>query len=364
MSARSKNVLICPLDWGLGHATRCVPVIKKFVAAGANVILAADKRPLAFLRNEFPNLQHIVLPGYNITYPRHGSMALHMVYTLPGISKSIKKEHAQLQQIIQEYGIDIVISDNRYGLWSKDAYSVFMTHQLHVQCPGWTKIFEPVVLRMTRKFISRYNECWVPDHATGFRLSGKLSESKNIKPDPVFIGTLSRFEDNPKLSDAGSVSRDLLIMLSGPEPQRSILEDIILDQVKALGDMKALLIRGITEGSGEIRQNRDVSIADHMDTESLHQAILKAEVVVCRPGYSSIMDIVSLGRKAIFVPTPGQTEQEYLATYYKKRNFFYSMKQDKFDLATALVKYKFYNGIKKPADNKVLGERVTALLNS
>jgi len=317
------------LDWGLGHATRCVPIIKMFIDGGANVIIGADNRPLAFLKKEFPDSHFIKFPGYNICYP-------------------------------EKIGIDIVVSDNRFGLWNKKTKCVFITHQLIVKCPNWLKYFEYLLMKINKYFINKYDECWVPDKEN-FKLSGELTKNYKSFHNLHLIGPLSRF--NQYNDDyLNKIKYDVLFILSGPEPQRTIFENIILQQLKVSCNLNILIVRGLTESSGSEKLQENILFVDHLETNQLLQAISESDIIICRSGYSSIMDIVTLGKKAIFVPTPGQTEQKYLAKYYKNKVLFYSINQKKFSIFSSLEKSKFYQGLKGKYNNEKLAERVNFLL--
>ena len=331
-----------------------------FINAGANVIIGADNRPLAFLKKEFPNLQFIVIKGYNISYPEKGSMVLKMFFSFPKILKLIRKEHNTLKRIISDNSIDIVISDNRFGLWNKSVKSVFITHQLIVKCPKWLNFFEYLLMKMNKYFINKFDECWVPDKGN-FKLSGELSENFKSFKNTHLIGLLSRFNEyNFNLNS--NIKYDILFILSGPEPQRTVFENIILNQLKGKSNFNFLIVRGLAESTFSKNVQENILMVDHLETNNLLKAILESEIIICRPGYSSIMDIVTLGKKAIFVPTPGQTEQEYLAKYYKKKGLFYSIKQNKFSIFRSLEKSKFYPGMKVKYDNSELAERVDLLM--
>ena len=362
MTNNNINILVCPLDWGLGHATRCVPLIRKFIAAGANVIIGADNRPLAFLEKEFPSLQFIRFQGYDIRYQGKGSMAARMFLSFPHILRRIRKEHKYLQKIISDFNIDIVVSDNRYGLWSNKTKCIFITHQLKIKCPGWLKLFEYILLQVNKYFINKYDECWIPDFKGEMTLSGDLSKNYKLFTNVHFIGLLSRFSNASLENFKCEQKYDALFILSGPEPQRTIFENIILDQVKDNTSLKILIVRGITEATESKNISENVSIINHLETNELVKAISESAIIVCRPGYSSIMDIAALGKRAVFVSTPGQTEQEYLAVYYKKKNLFFSVNQKKFNLREAIDKSRLYSGLKIKTDYKNLDERINFLL--
>ena len=341
--------MICPLDWGIGHATRCVPIIKELVNIGHTPVIAADGRPLAFLQMEFPDLKFIRFGGYQPNYPRHGSMAWKMLCSIPKIIKGIKREHREVKKIIRDHNIDILISDNRYGLWNKETFTVFITHQLMVKLPYFIKFFEPLLNQIIKKFINKYDECWIPDMQSGQTLSGDLSHKYPLTENSYFIGPLSRFRDcetkDYEIRDREkSEICDVCVILSGPEPQRSKLEEILFTQLKG-SSLKAVVVQGITEKNDSFDLNERIKVFSHLPSSEMLKYFQSSRTIICRPGYSSIMDIVTLGKKAIFIPTPGQTEQEYLAEYFMENKMFYYSKQDEFSLGEALRKSESYSHV-------------------
>ena len=329
-----KRILVAPLDWGLGHASRCVPIVKTLEKEGYEVVFATSGRPLELLIQEFPKNDFIKLEGYNISYPKNGQMALSMLSQLFKIWKGIHLEHKQLQQIIDDYNIDGVISDNRYGLYSKKVTCVFLTHQLKIQSP----IFSESLQKINFKYISKFDECWVPDSNT-HSLSGQLSNANNTPFKCQYIGALSRFEKLEKTEDL-----DILAIVSGPEPQRSIFEELLKKQLIA-SKLKALLVLGKTEENKE-EDIENLKVISHLNAKSLNQQMVNANVVISRSGYSTVMDIAKLHKKAIFVPTPGQTEQLYLAKYFYDKNRAFAMHQKELDIQHALQKVEHVTPLK------------------
>ncbi|MBP7496524.1 MAG: hypothetical protein KA792_02535 [Bacteroidales bacterium] len=373
------NVLICPLNWGLGHSTRSVPLINNLLQNNCNVIIAADKEPLSFLREEFPALQFYVFTSAVVKYPSGSSMSLKMLLSLPRFIINIIKEHYILKRIINKYDIKLVISDNRYGVWNKSVYSVFITHQIFIKAPKFLKWIEPIIEKINKYFISRYAECWIPDFIDYEKnLSGELSHKKPLPANCHFINPLSRFVSLDKnksrannLLSTENNKTDILFILSGPEPQRSIFENIILKDVKMHSSLKIALVKGKinTEARSINKINIEKPIDNfiiysHLNSNALFELINKAELVICRPGYSSIMDLCLLGKKAVFVPTPGQTEQEYLADYYKMKGFYYSLKQDSFNINDAINKSKNFNGLKLHYNEDLLQQRLNYIINN
>ena len=357
------------MDWGLGHATRCIPIIRELVRSGAEVIIAADGGGLTLLQEEFPDLQSIHLPGYRMKYAGNRSMNLQVFSNVPKIFYQIYKEHRALNKLISEHKLDAVISDNRYGLWSKKIYSVFLTHQITIKCPPGYKFLEPLLRGITSFFIGKYHRCWVPDVKEGENLSGDLSH-EHLLPSLKFIGPLSRFayaQDQAGTLNGTSIEKkyDIMVTLSGPEPQRTIFEELIIDQLKGTR-LKSIIVRGVPGdliAIGSASSHNGVAIHSHLNTKEMYEAMLSSEVVLSRPGYSTIMDLATVGKKAVFVPTPGQTEQEYLAETLKERGLFYSENQEDFNLETALANAKDFSGIKLKLDNSLLEDAVQKLLS-
>ncbi len=342
------RVLIAPLNWGLGHATRCIPIIDLLLSNGIEVILASDGSALALLQKEYPQLQSVYLSGYQIRYNSEGQNFVRtMLKQVPKILYQIHKEHRHLQDLVIQHNIDIVISDNRYGCWSNKCYSLFITHQLHIKMPSNLSFLEHFIFRINHHFIKRYNSCWLPDYEEiDERLSGNLVQKYDKERLPIdyhFIGPLSRFTSDLDL--ASIISYDILVVLSGPEPQRSIFEQQVIAQVQKIPG-KILIVRGITSSNKTWQLSKNITLQDHLTSASLNPLMLSAKVIISRSGYSTIMDLATLGKSAvILIPTPAQTEQEYLATYFKERRVFYSTTQEEFDLVYALSRLKDYTGI-------------------
>ena len=360
---KQKRILICPLDWGLGHATRCIPIIRLLLKKNAKVIIAADGRPLELLKQEFPELQFIQLKGYSINYPASDAMILKMLFSLPKIMKGIKEEHTQLEKIIDEYNIDIVISDNRYGCWNKKVKSVFITHQLMIKAPFGENILHRKVLN----FIKNYDECWIPDYAGLQNLSGDLAHKNPIPENTYFIGPLSRFDSKNALSvsketiNSEAKSFDIMAIISGPEPQRGMLKYMLMQKLQET-NYRCLIICGETESKWEIELNENLSMKSHLGADEMQEAILNSKLILARSGYSTIMDLAMLGKKVIFIPTPGQTEQEYLAKLFSERMIAYSQSQSAFQLEKAIEASKNYKGFEIIETSGEFEKRIEQLL--
>ena len=328
---------MCPLDWGLGHASRMIPVISLFLDCGANVILGGSGRSGQLLKTTFPQLFFLTIPAPVIRYSHSRFTIPALLWQFPRMLASVFTEHRMLAQIIQRYKVDIVISDNRYGLFSRRAYTIFVTHQLSPVMPVLLKWTEYPIYRIIKTIIGRYNECWIPDFAdSGDNLTGKLSHRFKLPSNARFIGILSRFTKGSDEKDEHA-GYDMVVVLSGPEPQVSIFEKMILVQLYKKS-VKTLIINGMRVPSTNTVTSSDITVVSHLREEEFRKVLIQAGEIVCRSGYSGIMDLVALGRSALLVPTPGQSEQQYLAKYLCERKLFDWIKQDKLSTVVFPVK--------------------------
>jgi UDP:flavonoid glycosyltransferase YjiC (YdhE family) len=316
-----KRILVCPLDWGLGHAARCVPLIKQLQLQNNKVIIACTDWQKKFLQNEITGVEFTGLFGYNVKYSEKLSLGLKILLQFPRLSSLVRKEHYWLEEFLKNNPVDIVISDNRFGLYNKKAECVFMTHQLFVPAP-----FLPgLVNKMNFYFIKKFDACWVPDFEEEEKsLSGKLSHGgqkfKNIK----FIGPLSRFErKNPAIEN----KFDVLILLSGIEPQRTLLEEK-LTGIFVGTNYRVALVRG-SEVKTPKQFPANFSIYGRINTKEQEELLSSSKKIICRSGYSTLMDLHTMELKALLIPTPGQTEQEYLAEFWSKKFGFEFIAQNK-----------------------------------
>jgi hypothetical protein len=324
-----KKLLVAPLDWGLGHATRCVPIIRDLLNNNCEVWLAGEEAQEKLLREEFPSLSFLLLKGYRIKYSGK-ALTTKLILQIPSVLRSIKEENNWLKEQVNKHGFGAVIADNRYGLYHENIFSVFITHQLRIQS-SLGKFSEDILQKWNYKLINKFNECWIPDEQGENNLAGEISHPVKLPSTQVkYIGALSRFSSFSPLGN-GSIKDHLLIVLSGPEPQRTIFENKVIDQiVKYTGTVT--IVRGLPGEKNIIPSTNHIHFFNHLSSEELNNEMLKAEFIICRSGYSSVMDIAALKKKSILVPTPGQTEQEYLGDYLMKKQFAYCCKQNEFIL--------------------------------
>jgi predicted glycosyltransferase len=342
--SKNKTILVAPLHWGLGHATRCIPIIRSLKEQEFNVLLASDGAALLFLQKEFPDLESLELPSYNIRYPKIGRLfKWKMISLLPNIYQTMENEKKIIKKLVDEGRIQGIISDGRLGIRHPLIPSVFITHQLNV-ITGTTTFFSS---RMYQKLIRKFDICWVPDidHEI-LNFSGKLGRLKRDSISLSYMGILSRMTKMEL-----PITIDILVLLSGPEPQRSILEEKLMKEL-ANNTQRILIIQGIVESEQKWEQVRNISKVNFMQSEELEKTINKSEIVISRSGYSTIMDLAVLEKKVFFIPTPGQYEQEYLAKRLESLGIAPSSSQERFRLKD-LNRVAVYKGLKPHADHNV-----------
>ena len=336
----TKTVLVAPLNWGLGHATRCIPIIKELLANNIKVILAGGGPVAVLLSKEFPELELLTLSSFPVKYPSGKKwFLLKMLWQFPAAIASIYKENAWLKKTLKNYSINAVISDNRMGLYNKSIPCIYITHQLLIKT-GKAKWTERLAQKIHYRFINRFTQCWVPDFKQEeLSLAGELSHPKKLPVVPVkYIGALSRFTN---LSDTGN-KYDYLIQLSGPEPQRSIFENLLLNQIPFI-EGNFLIVRGLPGDKNVLPPVNNATIINHLSSTELNEAILSSKLIIGRSGYTTVMDLYKLSKKSILVPTPGQPEQEYLAGFLLKNNIIYTASQKDFNLKEHIQKAGSFN---------------------
>lgn len=301
--------MIAALDWGTGHATRCVPLIRE-LQKNNQIILGITASTESIFREEFSDLATITLPSYSISYSSTLPLWMKLAAQFFRIRSVIRKENALLNQLITKHKIDVIISDNRFGLYSNQAYTVFITHQVFLRTPFASAFLQ----RINKKYIERFNELWIPDHENvNSSLSGSLSHGDHFHKNVKYIGPLSRLHP---ISTGKKF--DYLFLLSGPEPQHTLLAQLLLKKAKEFPEKKIALCSHSFHDKINSISNLVIYTSPNLPT--LSELILASETIICRSGYSTLMDLDHLGKlKMILIPTPGQTEQEYLAEFWKEK---------------------------------------------
>jgi UDP:flavonoid glycosyltransferase YjiC (YdhE family) len=332
-----KYVIVAVLNWGLGHATRMEPLIEHLQQQGFTPVLASDGVALTYLKKQFPHLAAEALYGYNIRYTGT-SFLLGMLRQLPKIARAVHKEHKQLERLVEQYGAEGVVSDNRLGGYSKGVPSVYITHQLNIRAG----LFSAFAGWLHRRYINRFAFCVIPDVAEEEgSLAGALSHPVKLNIPYAYVGPLSRFADR-EVGQERELIYKACIILSGPEPSRSVWEAAICAQAKQV-EGKVLLIRGTTLATMDVGYPPNMEVIGLADREALIHALQHSEVVVSRSGYSSLMDYCFIQKPVFIVPTPGQSEQEFLAE--RMRVYCAVQEQDAFDLQAGIQLAKAKAGL-------------------
>ncbi len=298
------------------------------MSQGAVVIIAASGPQMALLREEFPENEFLDIPGYGIRYKwKNRNLVPGLFFRIPGILKSIRREHAWLRELCRKRQIDAIISDNRYGLYHQEKHSVFITHQLFIQL-GIGGLTNRILQKLHNRFINRFSECWVPDFQFPFSLAGLLSNPPGLPRIPVkYNGILSRFIEQ-QINDHAN---PLLIIISGPEPERTAFEEMLFLELASYHGA-GIVVRGLPGTKEEKTPINNVKIYNHLDSKRLNSFLNASDVVISKSGYSTVMDLARLRKKAILIPTPGQPEQEYLGNYLNEKKWALTVSQKDFNL--------------------------------
>lgn len=329
------HVLVAPLNWGLGHASRCVPVIQYFLKHGCRVSIASDGDALQLLKDEFPNLDALELNSSRVTYSTFSFyFYLKLILQGFGLQKRALNDEKRINAYIKTHQVDLLVSDHRFGAFSKHIKSVIICHQLQFKAG----LFSKSASWFNAKHLNRFDEVWIPDtRMPSIRLSGILSTSKIVKTPIEYIGILSRFKKKDYPQDI-----DYLAVLSGPEPLRSHFENRLIHQFKNLPHKTVVLVRGVYR-KNSLPDLPNIKVYNHLNASELNQLICRSQVVICRSGYSSVMDMACLGKRVFFVPTPHQGEQIYLAKRFEAMKIAPYSDQNKFSI-TDLKRIEAYCG--------------------
>jgi Glycosyltransferase family 28 C-terminal domain len=330
-SITSQRILVAPLDWGLGHTTRLIPIIRHLYSSNNYILFAGNESQRSFILQVFPDMPTIHLDGYDVRYSRsRSSFMAGIALQIPRLLQVIRRENHWLQQVVASHHIDVVISDNRYGLYHPNISSVILTHQLRVQS-GLGSLVDGVLQRLHYRFLQRFSDCWVVDLPEAPGIAGSLSHPSLLPNTYSYLGLLSQMSDSQPIT----YNSHLLILLSGPEPQRTILSQLLWQQAIQLSQ-PIVFVEGTENVSAPTAIPPHITYHKRLAQGDLQPLLNSAHTVICRSGYSSVMDILALGKKSILIPTPGQTEQEYLAQHLHYIGACYTSSQLGFQLSQAL----------------------------
>lgn len=327
-----KRVLFGILDWGLGHTTRSIPLIRFLQDLGMEVIVACNSTQKNVLEQELHHLRYLPLEGYHLRYGSNAAFTkLQIAFQSINILTKIKSENRWIKAQMNELKPDIIISDNRYGFRHTEIPSILITHQLLVKT-GTGLLADNIMKMFLRSQFKHFNSCWVPDWKEAPGLAGELSHPSYALPCPIrYIGAISRLEFDPHLTQ----NDILLVLLSGPEPQRSLLEERLSQQLSGY-TKEIVIVRGKPEGGPSIQWPAHATVYDHLPMKALQEQMQKARYIISRSGYTTLMDIFKLQKKLIAIPTPGQAEQEYLGHLLHEQQQVLCIEQSKFQWQEAL----------------------------
>ena len=301
--------LVAPLNWGLGHASRCVPLVQRFLEEGHEVILGGDGDSLTLLRKHFPKLRYVYLAPLQLRYSSGKSQVWAMIKAIPKLIRWSLQDHAMLQAVLREEHIDRVVSDNRFGLYSGQTECIYMTHQLHIMFPKPWKWLEPVAERLHARVCRHYHAVWVPDYEDfGHSLAGELSHVKlstshfqllstfnfQLLSTVEYIGPLSRFATNDQMGNDQMDKWSVVAILSGLEPHRTLLEQEIIARYQG-SDERVLIVQGLMNRPNMRFKRANITTVPYLDDRELVEAMSQAKRIIARSGYSTIMDLAALG---------------------------------------------------------------------
>ena len=330
------TVLVSPLNWGFGHAGRMIPVALELKRRGCEVIFAADVSLFEMAGRELPGIRLVEIPGLRIRYSRRLPQYICIFLQLPQIIASAFAEHRSLRRLVKEMNPSLIISDNRFGFYHRKVYSVYVTHQLRIPFPVLLRFMEPLAAWLHRMIIDRYDLCLVPDFPGDRNLSGRLSHGVRLPRNIMYTGPLSRFDSYYEYEDAVGVTGNpyVCLILSGPEPQRTMLLE---KASEAMHSIKSVILSTDAVPHNFTEAHPEITFITAPDRATMRRIIASSSLVITRAGYTSVMELFLMGRGAVIIPTPGQTEQEYLGMHLNGKYGFNTLQQGELELLPGIV---------------------------
>jgi UDP:flavonoid glycosyltransferase YjiC (YdhE family) len=352
-----KRILVSPLSWGLGHATRDLPIIRDFLARGHHVTVAAEGRALTLLKQESPQCDFVELKDYPPPYSASRFFVPKFLAMAPTMLRAIAREARNVKALLRERTFDLILSDNRFNVRSPRIPSFVISHQLRFMTPPGTAWLEPVTEYFNYRYLKPFDGIIVPDMGDEqANLTGRLAHQVRWLARTGKVYYAGILSSASRVDTAEDV--DVFISISGPEPQRTELERIILEHIPDVDGGRVVITLGQPEIK-EVRQLTDrVTVHGYLDRAGQQEMLNRAKLVVCRSGYTTIMELAELGKKALLIPTPGQTEQEYLGRFYAERGYFHSVSQYSLDLARDLEAARKTGGAPFSSNTKANVERL------
>jgi hypothetical protein len=306
-----------------------IPVARNLLARNHNIFVGSGEEHSALFRNELPGLSYIEFTGFKPGYSRFIPQYLALLLKMPLLLYHIIMEHYRLKRIVRQYDIDIVISDNRFGLWNSDVTTVYVTHMPLIPFPKKLRFLEFAGAFLHSIIIKKYSFCFIPDLPGELNVSGRLSHGIRLQENTRYIGILSRFNDSDTTQKEDPVTfQHNTVILSGPEPQREILKQKLVALFE-YGEIITVFLEGKPGRPGESQRSGNVIAYNHLPEKEMIEVISGSNCIITRSGYTTIMELISLNCNAVLIPTPGQTEQEYLAEYLAGKGWFQTISQSK-----------------------------------
>lgn len=353
---KHRRVAFGVFDWGLGHATRSKPLIEALLERDCKIDFITTGRALKVLKEHFgERCSYFDVPSIVSPYTKSEHFVLSFIKNGPKMLQSLKNARRASKKIIHENGYDLVISDCRYDVYGEKKKSFLINHQLRFAAPAGAETFAELWLAQR---MSKYKKVIVPDFPGKDNLTGKLSHKLHfIKSKKVeYVGILSHIKKTKCRKDI-----DYLITLTGPEPQRSLLEDIVFKQAGCLSGK--VVIAGGNPDKDKPKLAANVEYHPYLNTQQMEDCLNRCKFFISRSGYTSMMELAELGiSKALLIPTPGQTEQEYLGEFYMKQGYFPQVTQKELDLAHDCALAEDYRGFPAPWDTEQSVKNILAII--
>jgi uncharacterized protein (TIGR00661 family) len=354
------NIIYGVCSWGLGHATRSLPIMRKLIQENNDLTIISHGRSLELLKNELgEEITYVNIPDYPILLSDNtrqfiAKSSIYWPLFLHRIQSGLRK----LTKILEKNGYDTIISDARYDVYSKKVPSFFISHQMRIMNPLRIQIFETGSEFFNLFFFKRCRGVIVPDFKED-NLSGELShELKKIDENRLhYVGVLSDFKKLDKKRDI-----DYLLSITGPEPQRTKFEKVLFSQLDQLKG-KIVVTLGKTDNI-DLLENKQANVYSYLTRKKREEVLNRSKLVISRSGYSTILDLSVLNSHALLIPTPGQIEQEYLAQYHMKKNTFYAVNQESLSLKSDVIRAKKTTGIMRRCNVNKTVESIISIISS
>lgn len=305
-SIQKERILVSPLNWGLGHVSRTIPIIEALLQNENEVIICCTNAQRELYFSFFPDSIYEDFPGYPFQFKGKGNWSWDILRHLNKLKHFLNEEQKLVQQLVHKHQATILLSDQRYGFKNKDTKNIIISHQPRLPISVWN-VFAHV---WNTRLLFDFDELWIPDDQN-HTFAGKLSHSNH--KNTHYLGPVSRFNDFTKYEE---FQLEYLAIISGPEPYASQFYKEVVAFLRRKKVPSAIVI----PSSVMIEDKLPSFIKKHIqpDKRTLELLLQKSNIIISRCGYSTLMDLHFTGHHALLVPTPGQMEQSYLATLHSK----------------------------------------------